>query len=234
MFTASYSFTNRTGDIQSDANVEENANQRTFRDVTANVRRWRWNGRSPGTAGTESFFQMASSSIEIGDVSEMAAFHINCATWGTIELCLDASQRVEIVFAEIAIGAERDGRQIGVFNRMWFVNWWADMAIVTRWLSWWRGWWSWWRTRNGTVGITSGASRGQTHFVIFQWKFFCDEILCDIWTLKIKSKNKNLLKQIVRVCKWCLVRPLLKAVKRWGPRQWLTDIETPELKRRRK
>jgi hypothetical protein len=80
MFTASYSFTNRTGDIQSDANVEENTNQRPAGNVTANVRRWGRNGRRPGTAGTESFFQMASSSFEIGDVSEMAAFHINCAT----------------------------------------------------------------------------------------------------------------------------------------------------------
>jgi hypothetical protein len=81
---------NGTGDIQSDANVEENANQRTFRDVTANVRRWGWNGRRPGTTGTESFFQNASSSFEISDVSEMAASYVSCATFSAIEQCLDA------------------------------------------------------------------------------------------------------------------------------------------------
>ena len=78
---------------------------------------------------------MASSSFFVGDVSEMAASNVNSATCSTIELCLDASQRVEIVIAEITIGAERDGRQIREFGRRWFVDWWADMAIVTRWRS---------------------------------------------------------------------------------------------------
>jgi hypothetical protein len=54
--------------VQSDANVEENVKQGPSGDVTADVRRRRWNGRRPGAAGTESFFQNASSSFEIGDV----------------------------------------------------------------------------------------------------------------------------------------------------------------------
>jgi hypothetical protein len=130
---------------------------------------------------------MTSSSFFVGDESEMAASHVNCATCSTIELCLNASQRVKIVIAEITIGAERDGRQIGEFSLRWFVDWWADVTIVTRWRSWvsrWWGWVDWWWTRNGTVGITSGASKGQTHFVIFLRNFFSDEILNEILTFK--------------------------------------------------
>ncbi len=119
----SCSASDSSGDIQSSANVEENANQRPAVNVTANIRRWRWNGRRPGTAGTESFFQNASSSFETGDVSEMAASHINCAKFSTSGRPFNASQSVKIVIAEITIGAISDGRKIWEFNRMWFLNW---------------------------------------------------------------------------------------------------------------
>jgi hypothetical protein len=98
--------------VQSNANVEGIVSQRSAKDVTANIRRWGWNGRRPGTAGTDGCFQNASSSFEIGDVSEMAAFHISCATFSASGRRLDASQSVKIVIAEIAIGAISDGRKI--------------------------------------------------------------------------------------------------------------------------
>jgi hypothetical protein len=119
---------------QSDANVEENVKQGPSGDVTADVRRRRWNGRRPSATGTESFFQNASSSFEIGDVSEVAAPQINSATGGAIERRRDAGERVKIVIAEIAVGAVGDGREIGEFcRRRWFVMRWAGViAIVTR------------------------------------------------------------------------------------------------------
>jgi hypothetical protein len=105
--------TTGTGNVQSDANVEENVNQGPAGDVTADVRRRRRNGRRPGAAGTESFFQNASSSVEIGDVSEVAAPQVDGATGGAIERRRDAGDRVKIVIVEIAVGAVGDGRQVG-------------------------------------------------------------------------------------------------------------------------
>jgi hypothetical protein len=72
---------------------------------------------------------MTSSSLLNGDVSEMAASGINCATGGASGQRLDASQRVKIVIAEIAIGAQRDGRQIGEFSR-WFLSWWTYGSTI--------------------------------------------------------------------------------------------------------
>ncbi len=119
--------------VQSDANVEENVNQGPARDVTADVRRRRRNGRRPGAAGTESFFQNASSALMIGDVSEVAAPQIDGATGGAIERRRDAGERVKIVIAEIAIGAVGDGREVGEFSRRRLVMRWAGViAIVTR------------------------------------------------------------------------------------------------------
>jgi hypothetical protein len=60
----------------------------------------------------------------------MAAFHVNCATFSARRWPLDAIQSVKIVIAEITIGAERDGRQIGEFNRMWFFDWTCGSTIV--------------------------------------------------------------------------------------------------------
>ena len=73
---------------------------------------------------------MASSSLLNGDVSEMAASRIDCATGGASGRRLDASQRVEIVIAEIAIGAQRDGRQIGEFSLRWFLSWWTCGSTI--------------------------------------------------------------------------------------------------------
>jgi hypothetical protein len=119
---------------QSDANVEENANQGPAGDVTADVRRRRWNGRRPGAAGAESFFQDASSAFEIGDVSKVTASRISSATTSAIERRRDAGERVKIVIAEIAIGAVGDGRQIGEFSRRrrLVMRWAGVIAIVTR------------------------------------------------------------------------------------------------------
>ncbi len=124
----------RTGNAQSNANVEENVNQGPFGDVTADVMRRRRNGRRPGAAGTESFFQNASSAFEICDVSKVAASQINSATGGAIERRRDAGELVKIVFAEIAIGAVGDGREIGEFGLWWWfvIRWAGVMAIVTR------------------------------------------------------------------------------------------------------
>ena len=69
---------------------------------------------------------MTSSSLLNGDVSEMAASRINCATGGASGRRRDASQRVKIVIAKIAIGAERDRRHIEVHCR--FLVW--DLMIL--------------------------------------------------------------------------------------------------------
>ena len=82
---------------QSDANVEENVKQGPSGDVTADVRRRRRNGRRQGAAGIESFFQNASFSFEIGDVSEVAASRISSATTSEIERRRDAGERVKNV-----------------------------------------------------------------------------------------------------------------------------------------
>jgi hypothetical protein len=77
---------------------------------------------------------MTSSSLLNGDVSEMAASGINCATGGASGQRLDASQRVKIVIAEITIGAQRDGRQIGVHCRFLsrdLMNRWTLMVMVS-------------------------------------------------------------------------------------------------------
>jgi hypothetical protein len=103
---------NGAGDVQSNANVEGIVSQRSAKDVTANISRWGWNGRRPGTARTDGCFQNASSSFEIGDVSEMAASGINCATFSASGRPFNASQSVKIVIAEITIGAVSDGRKI--------------------------------------------------------------------------------------------------------------------------
>ena len=89
---------------------------------------------------------MASSSLLNGDVSEMAASGINCATGGASGRRLDASQREKIVIAEIAIGAHRDGRQIGVHCRFLsrdLMNRWTlvvmfAIVVVTRRSTMWR------------------------------------------------------------------------------------------------
>ena len=89
---------------------------------------------------------MASSSLLNGDVSEMAASRIDCATGGASGRRLDASQRVKIVIAEIAIGAQRDGRQIGVHCRFlsrdlmnrWTLVVMSAIVVVTRRSAMWR------------------------------------------------------------------------------------------------
>ena len=89
---------------------------------------------------------MASSSLLNGDVSEMAASRIDCATGGASGRRLDASQRVEIVIAEIAIGAQHDGRQIGVHCRFlsrdllnrWTLVVMSTIVVVTRRSAMWR------------------------------------------------------------------------------------------------
>ena len=58
----------------------------------------------------------------MGDVGEVAAPQVDGATGGAIERRRDAMQRVEIVVAEIAVGAVGDGREIRVFVRRWFLG----------------------------------------------------------------------------------------------------------------
>ncbi len=119
--------------VQSDANVEENVYQGPAGDVAADVRRRRWNGRRPGAAGTERFFQDASSAFAIGDVSKVTASRISSARTSAIERRRDAGERVKIVIAEIAVGAVGDGREVGEFSRRRLVMRWAGViAIVTR------------------------------------------------------------------------------------------------------
>ena len=96
--------------------TEKNIIEGPFADVSAYVR-WRgFNGRGPRTSRAWSIFQTASSTVQIGDVSEMGAPSVPGAEWSASERIRNASPSVHVVTAEIAIGAVRDGWNVAIGN----------------------------------------------------------------------------------------------------------------------